>query len=437
MMKPGLMPLIVAGVACGLVAAVAMVAWAMQPEWSAEDLRHIQAMSLTSLAPLRPDPSNRVSEDKAAAALGEALFFDTRLSANGAISCATCHKPERQFQDSLRVGQGMSEGTRRTMPIAGSARFPFLFWDGRKDGQWSQALGPLENPLEHGADRTMVVRLIATAYRGEYQALFGVPPDPRQLPAHVMPGGSGDLGAAWDGMTAAEQAEVNSAFANIGKAIAAYERTIALPPTRFDAFAKALGEGGSEEADRLLSESERRGLKLFVGKANCVSCHNGPLLTDNAFHNIGLPGATPTADSGRQTSVATLKSDPFNCLGAFSDARPSECSELKYMETDSPDLVGAFRSPTLRGVAQRAPFMHAGQFASLGDVLAHYNAAPKASFGRSELKPLGLSAEDLADLQAFLGTLDAASPSGAPLPSGSTVAGAALGSDRPTEATAR
>lgn len=436
-MKPLRNALIVAGVACGLVAAAGMVAWTMQPEWSAEDLQHIQAMSLASLSPLRPDPSNKVSENEAAAALGQALFFDTRLSANGEISCATCHMPERQFQDNLRVGHGMSEGTRRTMPIAGTAYFPFLFWDGRKDSQWSQALGPLENPLEHGVDRTMVVRLIAKEYRSEYQALFGVLPDPQQLPAHAMPGGSGNLGAAWDGMTAAEQTEVNAAFANIGKSIAAYERTIIPPSTRFDAFAKVLDEGGSEEADRLLSESERRGLKLFIGKANCVSCHNGPLLTDNAFHNIGLPGATPTSDAGRQTSVATLRSDPFNCLGAFSDARPSECAELKYMETDSPDLVGAFRSPSLRGVAQRAPFMHSGQFAHLDDVLVHYNAAPKASFGRSELKPLGLSAEELADLQAFLGTLDAANPSGATSSSGSTVASASLGFDGPTRATAK
>jgi len=91
-------------------AVVAAGAILFAPEWSGDELRRIQSLSLASLPPLRPDPSNRVSEDPAAAALGKALFFDTRLSANGAISCASCHKPDRQFQDDLPVGHGMSDG---------------------------------------------------------------------------------------------------------------------------------------------------------------------------------------------------------------------------------------------------------------------------------------------------------------------------------------
>ena len=103
--------------------------------------------------------------------------------------------------------------------------------------------------------------------------------------------------------------------------------------------------------------------------------------------------------------MAGLEADPFNCLGPFSDAKPSQCSELKFMETGSPDLVGAFRSPSLRGASERAPYMHAGQFATLGDLLKHYNEAPAALFGKSELKPLGLSSEELANLEAFLQAL--------------------------------
>lgn len=158
----------------------------LKSEWSAEDLKRIQSLSLASLPVLRPDPSNRVSDDPAAAALGKALFFDTRLSANGSISCASCHEPDRQFQDDLPVGHGMADGTRRTMPIAGSAYYPFLFWDGRKDSQWSQALGPLENPVEHGADRTMVVRLVTSAYKTQYEELFGAVPSMEGLPDHAM-----------------------------------------------------------------------------------------------------------------------------------------------------------------------------------------------------------------------------------------------------------
>jgi cytochrome c peroxidase len=381
----------------------------LKPGWSADELKRIQSMSLASLPALPPDPTNRVSDDPAAAALGKALFFDTRLSANDAVSCASCHQPDRQFQDNLPVAHGVAEGTRRTMSIAGSAHSPFLFWDGRKDSQWSQALGPLENPVEHGADRTMVVRLIATAYRAQYERIFGTPPSVSGLPQHAMPDGPAETVAAWARMTPEQQQHVNLAYANVGKTIAAFERTILPEPTRFDAFATALANGDQNSANSLFSKQERAGLRLFMGQGNCVTCHNGPLFTDNAFHNLGLPGVDPVHDRGRSVSVAELKADPFNCLGPFSDAKPPVCSELRFMETGSPDLVGAFRSPSLRGVARRAPFMHAGQFSTLHDLLAHYNTAPPAEFGKSELKPLGLSDQQLSDLEAFLRSLDPAS----------------------------
>jgi cytochrome c peroxidase len=398
----------------GLVLAIAGAAIAVgtgafflfQPEWSDTDLERIASLSLARLPALQPDPSNHVSDDPAAAELGRALFFDMRLSADGTVACASCHKPDRQFQDDRPVGRGMGEGRRRTMPIAGTAHVPFLFWDGRKDSQWSQALGPLENPLEHGADRTMVVRLVAGAYRAQYESLFGALPGLDALPEHAMPGGPGAVGAAWDGMTAGQQHAVNLAYANVGKSIAAFERTIEPEPTRFDAFAAALAAGDAEQARALFSDAERDGLKLFIGQGNCVSCHNGPLFSDNAFHNLGLPGEDPARDTGRSTAVAEVKADIFNCLGAFSDARASQCTELRFMDTDSPELVGAFRPPSLRGVAGRAPFTHAGKFATLADLLAHYNAAPAALLGKSELKPLGLSPRQLGDIEAFLDTLD-------------------------------
>lgn len=401
--------LTLAGLVCAAAVAGAGVVM-FSGAWSVDELKQIQSLSLASLPPLKPDPSNRVSDDPAAAALGKALFFDTRLSANGSISCASCHKPDRQFQDDLAVGQGMATGNRRTMPIAGTAYFPFLFWDGRKDSQWAQAIGPLENPLEHGADRTMVVRLVASAYEAEYEALFGAAPNLDGLPDHAMPGGSATLAAAWDKLALDQQQQIDLAYANIGKALAAFERTIGPEPSRFDAFADAMARGDEQLADTLLTAGERAGLKLFIGKANCVSCHNGPLFTDNAFHNLGLPGSDPTKDAGRSTAVAGLKADPFNCLGPFSDAKPSDCSELKFMETESPDLVGAFRSPSLRGASERAPYMHAGQFATVTELLKHYDQAPAAAFGKSELKPLGLTDKQLADIEAFLRTLSVETP---------------------------
>lgn len=139
------------------------------------------------------------------------------------------------------------------MPIEGAAYFPFLFWDGRKDSMWSQALGPLENPAEHGADRTMVVRLTLAAYKKEYEALFGPAPDISRAPDHAMPNGEGDLGLAWRAMSPKLRQDIDWAYANIGKSIAAFERTLGPKPTRFDAFADALGQGKSDVAQSILT----------------------------------------------------------------------------------------------------------------------------------------------------------------------------------------
>ena len=132
--------------------------------------------------------------------------------------------------------------------------------------------------------------------------------------------------------------------------------------------------------------TKSRGLRLFIGKAQCVSCHNGPLFSDQQFHNTGVPprdAARP--DRGRAAATAKVRSDEFNCLGPFSDARPEQCQELRFMVSDDPALEGAFKTPGLRGVAGRPPYMHAGQFATLEQVVRHYVAAPHAAVGHSEL----------------------------------------------------
>ena len=162
----------------GLAAlAMALGSSAAVPEWSAEERSVIASLSLSELGPLPPDPSNRVADDPRAVALGRAIFSDTRFSADGTVSCASCHLPDRQFQDDLPLGRGMGTTGRRTMPIAGMAYSPFLFWDGRKDSLWSQALGPMESPVEHGGDRTQYAHLVAKAYRAAYEELFGGLPD--------------------------------------------------------------------------------------------------------------------------------------------------------------------------------------------------------------------------------------------------------------------
>lgn len=375
--------------------------------WSDVELINISSLSIKKLNPLRPNKSNRLADDLKAAALGQALFHDPRFSANGAVSCSSCHLPDRQFQDDRQVGLGIREVTRRTMPLAGTSYHPFFFWDGRKDSQWSQALGPMENAAEHGADRTMIAHLIAAHYRADYQAVFGKLPDFSKLPAHAAPLGTPEAVSAWKALTLNQQREVNETFANLGKAIEAFERTIPVPSTRFDAYAAALEAKDEVAANTIFTPVERNGLKHFLGQGDCFRCHQTPLFTDMRFYNLGLPDTNTSTDAGRTVAVYSLKDDPFNCLGEFSDATgPTACLYNKLMEYDKPEQVGAFKSPSLRGVAQRPPYMHNGQFTTLHDVLVHYNNAPKAIFGVSEIRPRKLKPQELLDIEAFLKTLN-------------------------------
>lgn len=397
-----LSPLIVAALAIG-VSAAGGIAFVSQPDWTKEDMALVQSLSLVALPPLPTDPSNRVADDPRAADLGRTIFFDTRFSANGKVACATCHLPDRQFQDDLPLAHGVGTTVRRTMPIAGMAYAPFLFWDGRKDSLWAQALGPLESAVEHGGDRTQYARLVAEHYAEPYEALFGPLPGLDGLPDHAGPVTEPVVAAAWEAMPEEKRVEVTTVFANMGKAIAAYERTILPTPTRFDAWVASpdFPEAG------ILSGEEIAGLRLFLGTGECVNCHNGPLLTDNHFHNTGVPPlAGQPQDRGRAEGARLVLADDFNCLGPYSDADPRDCAELRFMAAPDHEAERAFKTPSLRGATSRPPYMHAGQFASLDEVLDHYSAAPAAPDGHSELRPKTLSEEERRQLVAFLATLD-------------------------------
>jgi cytochrome c peroxidase len=382
--------------------------------WSTDERELIASLALDALPPPPADPSNAVEGRPQAAVLGKRLFGDVRLSRNQAVSCASCHAPDRQFQDGLPLARGVGLGTRRAMPIAGAAHDPWLFWDGRKDSLWSQALGPLEDGVEHGGNRTRLARHVRSHYRAEYEALFGAMPDFADLPADAGPLGNATERAAWQAMTPANRADVSRVFANIGKAIAAYEKTLAYGAARFDAYAKALRERDTQ-APAALTPQEVKGLRLFIGKGQCVSCHNGPLLSDHAFHNTGVPprdAARP--DRGRAAAIAKVQGDEFNCLGPFSDAA-GHCEELRFITASDATLEAAFKTPGLRNVALRPPYMHAGQYATLEQAIAHYVEAPAAAIGHSELasagsrhserKPIRLSAEEVRDVAAFLTSL--------------------------------
>jgi cytochrome c peroxidase len=375
--------------------------------WSAEERETLRSLSLASLEPLAADPSNRYGDDPRAAALGEQLFFDPRLSGNGKVSCATCHVPDRAFQDGTPLAHGVGTTARRTMPIAGTAHGAWFFWDGRTDSQWAQALGPLESAVEHGGTRTQYAHVVDAQYREAYEAVFGPLPKVDDLPAQAGPVADSAWRAAWSRIPAARQDEISRVYANIGKAIAAYERRLELAPTRFDRYVGAELSGRAHDSTSALTADEIAGLKLFVGKASCVNCHNGARFTDDHFHNTGVPASplVPAADSGRSVGVRQAVAGEFACTSSYSDAKEDDCAELRFATTEGEELVRAYKTPSLRGVADRAPYMHAGQLATLSDVIAHYDRAPAAPMGHSELKPLKLTEKERRQIEAFLRTL--------------------------------
>lgn len=345
--------------------------------WSPAELHTLRSLWIGSLGPPPDDPSNAYDTDPRAAALGERLFQDTRLSGNGAVSCATCHPPGGSFQDARPTAVGSGPLERRSMPLLGVGYNTWFFWDGRKDSLWAQVVAPIEEPAEHGLPHADAVQVVTTGYRDEYSAIFGAPPeDP------------------------ADGAAATRVLVNIAKAIAAFVRTIVPAPARFDRWVAAeLGEAAADPAGTL-SAAELRGLRLFIGAGQCTNCHAGPLFTNGDFHFTRVPQAKP--DAGRAGAIALVRSDPFNCLGRFSDARPEDCRALQFMNVDTRGSFQAFKTPTLRNVVERAPYMHGGQFATLGEVLRFYR---DRSQGIRELAHGGLGEADLADLEAFLGTL--------------------------------
>lgn len=399
--------------ASGCLLAAGLGIWQQVPAplpdtWSPVEIALIRSLSLNQLPPLPADPSNAYGDHEQAAELGQRLYFDTRLSGNGTISCASCHRPELMFTDGLPLAVGAGTGTRHTPSLVGIAYSPWFYWDGRKDSQWSQALAPFEAPHEHDIDRLSIARLVTgeQPYKEMYEAIFGTAPI---LPTEgiASPLGREAFIAGWNRLNDDQRTAINRVFANVGKAIAAYQRKLQPGLTRFDHYADAITEGDSRTGNGQLDATELAGLDLFLNKGQCVNCHNGPLFTNNDFHNTGvmvIAGQLPPM--GRYDGVRIARLDPFNCLGDYSDAQSGECTELEFAR-DTNELVGAHKTPTLRNVSWTAPYMHGGQIASLEDVIRHYDEAPVSMLSHNEAKPLALRSVERRQLEAFLRTLSA------------------------------
>ena len=381
--------------------------------YTAEELAAIYRHSPLGQPP--PDSTDAVADQPLAARLGQTLFYDVRLSANGRVACATCHQPARAFTDGLVVAKGLSTGTRNTPSLLNVAFGQWFFWDGRSDTLWSQALKPIENPREAGSDRLHVLHVVFgdPVLRAEYQDVFGpMPPlDDHRFPAHARPDPDPDTGmnSAWRGMAAADRVAVDRAYGNLGKAIEAYERRLISGKAAFDRYVAGL-RSGDAAAQEVLSPAAKRGLRLFVGPAHCELCHAGPGFSDGQFHNLGLPRLQHAAmDAGRADGIQQLRADPFNSAGVFSDSGgAAAAAQLRFLPSPE-SMLGAFKTPSLRNVALTAPYMHDGRFATLEAVLNFYAEAVPSDheygIGRREktlkLVPR-LSAPQRQDLIAFL-----------------------------------
>lgn len=378
-------------------------------KWTEDEIGTLRNLWIGSLPDLPSDPSNVYADDPQAALLGQKLFFDTRFSSNNEVSCATCHKPELMFTDGLSLSNGVGTTDRKSMTIIGTAYSPWQFWDGRKDSQWAQALAPLESIVEHGGTRMQYAHLIANHYRDDYEAIFGSLPDfsdPEQFPATAGPVDDPVALSAWEGMTTTDRNLVTQVFVNMGKAIASYERLILPASSRFDRYVEALLNNDEQTMKSAMTSDEVAGLKLFIGRADCIQCHNGPLFTNNDFHNTGVPTRTGLPlDAGRASGVIKVLNDEFNCLSQWSDAEEQDCSELRFVVSEGEQLEAAFKPSTLRNIAETAPYMHAGQFATLEEVLRHYNHPPISPLGHNELEPIGLTSREMDQIIAFLHTL--------------------------------
>ena len=390
--------------------------------WSEQEVSILRSLSLWALPATPQSPSNQYADNPQAQALGRQIFFDQRFSANGKISCASCHQENRYFVDGLTKAMGIKQVSRNTPTVVASAWSRWFYWDGRRDSLWSQALVPFEAADEMASSRMEVIRIVAqdSNYRQAYQSIFGEIPesilDPK-MPQHAGPLANKTGRENWFRLSSVIQKQINRAYSNVGKAIAAYERTLRPKANRFDHYVKQLIDASQLDGQQdkredkfktQLSAQEIAGAKLFIDsdKTQCLQCHNGPLFSNGGFHNIGsgtLAGAD--LDFGRVLGLPSVLMDEFNCLGPYSDAKPEQCSALRFINRSSHiPLRGAYKTPSLRNVEKTAPYFHDGRFSTLAEVVEYYNQPP-ADNGANELKTLQLDAQERAQLVAFLQTL--------------------------------
>ena len=356
-------------------------------DFSAAELDRIAAHGPWPL-PWTADPGNRVSGNAAAIRLGHDLFFDPRLSANRRVACASCHDPARGFQDGRRTGRGLVTGTRNTPGLLNVRHQRWFGWDGGHDNLWSASLRPVLDPREMGGKASRVARALRSKSTLDchYAAAFGKRPD----------AGDPEL------------------LVNVAKAIAAWQETLVSPATPFDEFRAALARQDAQVAAAYPAAAQR-GLRIFLGRGQCATCHAGPLFSNGEFGDIGMPFFIKPngVDPGRQGGIKRLLANPYNLLGAYNDDPTRDnATGTKFLRPEHRNF-GEFKVPSLRNLTLTAPYMHNGSLATLREVVKHYSELDEDRLhadGERILKPLHLSEAESADLVAFLESLSPDTP---------------------------
>ena len=317
-----------------------------------------------ALAPLPPPPSppgNPTTPEKVE--LGKKLFFDRRLSGDGTMSCAACHDPGSGFADALPISLSYptTRNWRNAPGLVNVAWRKTLFRDGRSSSLEDQALFPMMSPFEMNRNLDYLEEVLKTvpAYVDAFRSVFG-----------------GEITRQ-----------------RVAMAIAAFERTLLSRDTPLDRHLR--GEPGA------LSARQRAGLALFLGKAGCAACHNGPNLEDGKFHRLGVPEDPKEKEDPRVLATTRF----VGKVSGFPDYRTLREDPGRFLVTKKPADWKAFATPPLREVARTAPYMHNGALGTLGEVIDFYDRGggddPKKS---PLLRPLGLSKGEKESLREFLAT---------------------------------
>jgi cytochrome c peroxidase len=340
----------------------------------------LQVGKLSGAAPAGVDPAYWVAlspvdnaPSSARIALGTKLYFDPKLSKDGTVACATCHDASRGFTDRRGTSEGISEqlGLRNAPTTMNAVFYQTQFLDGRAASLEDQAKLPIVNPIEMGQhDGAAAAAAIAgdSAYEAAFRAAYG-------------------RGVNYD---------------DIGRAIAAYERTLVFLSSPFDRFAAGDASATSDDA--------KAGWALFNGKGRCVSCHqmssSNPIGTDNRFHNVGVSARhkdfEPLAARGLDALSKDASRDALDRL-----ALQTDLGELgRFVVTRNRADIGAFKTQQVRNVGVTAPYMHDGSMPTLWDVVDHYNKGGEPNaYLDGGIEPLALTPNEEDQLVAFLFSL--------------------------------